>query len=111
MGEFVTVANVSELEDGELYAYEIGGRMVAVATVDGAYYAFDDTCTHAFCSLSQGDLEGNTVVCPCHMGTYDVTSGTVVSGPPPQPVRTYPVRVEGDQLQIDAEDGDASGVG
>lgn len=80
--------------EGEMVTTEVDGTIVAVARVDGALYAFADECTHQGCSLSDGDLEGRHVVCPCHMGTFDITTGSVVSGPPPEPVRTWPVQEE-----------------
>jgi nitrite reductase/ring-hydroxylating ferredoxin subunit len=102
MGEFVRVGSASELADGDLAAYEVDGRYVAVARVGDAYRAFDDVCTHRGCSLSEGELDGSVVVCPCHAGEYDVHTGEVLGGPPPEPVRTYVVRVTGDDLEIEA---------
>lgn len=77
--------------EGEMVTTEVDGTVVAVARVDGALHAFADECAHAGCSLSDGDLEGRHVVCPCHMGTFDITTGAVVSGPPPAPLRTWQV--------------------
>src|SRR5437588_7136751 len=54
---------------GELVAVEVNGTKVAVAVIDGVAYAVDDECTHRQCSLSDGDVEGGSVVCPCHGGT------------------------------------------
>lgn len=86
---------------GELARYDVDGTPVAVANVDGELYAFSDTCTHKQCSLAEGDLEGTEVICPCHQGTFDVTTGEVVAAPPTQPVTTYQVRVDDGQLLIE----------
>lgn len=77
--------------EGEIVTTEVDGTVVAVTRVDGALYAFQDECTHQACSLSEGEMEGRHVVCPCHMGTFDVTTGAVVSGPPPAPLKTWQV--------------------
>jgi nitrite reductase/ring-hydroxylating ferredoxin subunit len=69
------------------------GSVVAVAMLGGTLHAFDDTCPHAGCSLAEGELDGQTVVCPCHLATFDVTTGAVVSGPAPSGVCTWSVRV------------------
>lgn len=87
--------------DGELTAVDLDGTAIAVASVDGALYAFDDVCTHQQCSLSGGDLDGATVICPCHLGQFDLATGAVLSGPPPTPVRTWPVRVVDGLLEVD----------
>ena len=79
--------------EGELVAADVDGAKVALAAVDGQVYAVDDACTHRQCSLSSGDLDGRSVVCPCHLGRFDLATGQVLEGPPPTPVRTWRVRV------------------
>jgi nitrite reductase/ring-hydroxylating ferredoxin subunit len=101
MTEFVRAGRASDVRPGGLAAFEVGGKSIAVARVGDEVYAFDDECTHRGCSLSEGDLDGHEVVCPCHGGTFDVTSGEVLDGPPPEPVATYPARISGDDLEIE----------
>ena len=100
MTEWVSVASTLDLEDGDVASYEVGDAYVAIACVAGSYYAFDDACTHRGCSLSEGELDGTTLVCPCHAGEFDVRTGEVLDGPPPDPVVTYPVRLSGDDVEI-----------
>ena len=88
-------------DDGQMATAVIGFTRVTVANVAGHLYAFDDLCTHQRCSLSGGSLEGLTVVCPCHMGTFDITNGAVVSGLPREPLRTWPVAEVDGLLEID----------
>lgn len=101
MGEPVPGATASEIAEGRLASFAVGGRLVALARVDGILYAFDDTCTHRGCSLADGELDGGVVTCPCHGGEFDVTTGEVLGGPPPEPVVTYPVRESGDAVEVD----------
>jgi cytochrome b6-f complex iron-sulfur subunit len=46
------------------------------------------------------DLVKTTVICPCHGYEFEVRSGAVLQGPTREPVETYEVRVEGDNLEI-----------
>lgn len=101
MSDFVPVAKVSELEEVEVKQFDVDGQLISIAAVDDQYYAFDDTCTHEHCSLADGDLSGTTIICPCHDGEYDITTGEVLDGPPEEPILTYPVRVVGDEVQIE----------
>ncbi len=101
MASFATVAKASDIEDGDLRAFDVEGTKVTVAKVGGHFYAFDDTCTHLHCPLSEGELEDTTVTCLCHFSQFDVRSGAVLSPPAVEPVRTYGVRVEGDALQVE----------
>jgi nitrite reductase/ring-hydroxylating ferredoxin subunit len=100
MSEFVTVSRVADLAEGQMRAFEVAGRRVTVARVGGTLHAFDDTCTHRQCSLAEGDLDEATVTCPCHGSQFDVSTGAVLNPPATEPVGTYPVRVEGDALQV-----------
>jgi nitrite reductase/ring-hydroxylating ferredoxin subunit len=86
--------------EGELTAVDVDGTKIAVACVQGRLYAFQDACTHMQCSLSSGDLEGATVVCPCHLGRFDVTTGAVLDGPPPLPLRTWQARVAQGRVEV-----------
>jgi 3-phenylpropionate/trans-cinnamate dioxygenase ferredoxin subunit len=100
--ELVTTIKTSEIPAGGMVAVDVRGTQVAVANVDGTYYAFDDACTHEQCSLTEmGELAGTTVTCTCHGSEFDVRTGKVLAAPATVPVRVYPTRVEGDALQIE----------
>jgi nitrite reductase/ring-hydroxylating ferredoxin subunit len=101
VAEFVTIGKVSDVPGGGLAAFEVAGRRVAVANVAGTYYAFDNTCTHLHCALAEGDLDGTTVTCPCHGSQFDVTTGQVVNPPALEPVASYPLRVERNEIQVE----------
>lgn len=98
--EFTTVGQAADVSEGEMRSYQVGGEDVSVANVDGTLYAFGDLCTHMQCSLSEGDLDGTTVTCPCHGSEFDVTNGDVLHGPATEPVQSYEVQAEGDDLRI-----------
>jgi 3-phenylpropionate/trans-cinnamate dioxygenase ferredoxin subunit len=101
MAELATVTSLDELGSRTLAAFDMNGKRVAVAKVGDAFYAFADTCTHQGCSLAQGNLDGTTVTCPCHGSEFNVTTGDVVHGPASEPVRSYPVRLEGNSIQAE----------
>ncbi len=103
MGEYIAVGDASSVPDGQIKVFPVGSHMIAVARVEGRLYAFDDTCTHAACSLADGELEGATVVCPCHMGQYDLKTGEVLDGPPPDPINVYPVHEEDGKLMVELD--------
>lgn len=101
MPEFIPVGSANELREGQVKAFQVKGEAVAVARVGDAYYAFGDTCSHAMCSLSEGDLDGMKIICACHGSEFDVTSGQVLNPPAAESVPSYRTRVEGGQLQIE----------
>ena len=91
-------------------------RVVVVPRVDGWYRerapqtiflvrdgesqvrAMSATCTHLGCQV-QWQAAGQEFYCPCHDGRYD-QFGEVLAGPPPVPLETYPVRVEGEAVIV-----------
>jgi len=66
------------------------------------FYALSDTCTHRRGPLSEGTVEGAEVTCPWHGAKFDVRTGAVLGPPAGQAVKTYPVRVTGPDIEIEA---------
>lgn len=101
MSEIRTIAKSDEIREGGMAVFEVDGQAIAVARVAGVLHAFGDVCTHAQCSLAEGELEGATVTCPCHGSQFDVTTGDVLNPPATEPVPTYELRVDGDEIAVD----------
>lgn len=101
MGEFVKVASVSEISPGEMTIVELDGQEIAIANVDGEFFAFQNECTHRGGPLGEGLLMGEVVECPFHAGQFNVKTGEVVSAPPSEPISTYAVQVEGDDVKVE----------
>jgi nitrite reductase/ring-hydroxylating ferredoxin subunit len=86
-------------------AFEVGGEEVAVACVDGRYYAFSNFCTHRQEYLSDGFIIDRQVICGLHEATYDIETGAVLYGPAADPLPVFPVRVVGDEVQLGWPEG------
>jgi cytochrome P450/nitrite reductase/ring-hydroxylating ferredoxin subunit len=94
------VGVVGDPPEGALRRVEAGGRAVCVARLEGAWIAFDDTCTHEACSLAEGELDGPVVVCPCHGSEFDVHTGDVLTPPALDPLPIYEAREEDGSLLV-----------
>jgi 3-phenylpropionate/trans-cinnamate dioxygenase ferredoxin subunit len=98
----VILGRTADIPPGELAAFEVEGVPIAVANANGRFFAIGDTCTHEHCSLAaEGTLEGTVVTCGCHGAQFDVTTGAVLAPPAPEPVTSYPLRVEQGNLVIE----------
>jgi nitrite reductase/ring-hydroxylating ferredoxin subunit len=100
MAEFVRVASLSDVPAGEMLTVQMDGEDVVLANVDGAIYAFGGECTHRGGPLGEGLLDGEEVECPFHQGRFNVKTGAPTDGPPEDPVPTYQVEVEGDEIRV-----------
>lgn len=79
----------------------VGGRSIAIFSINGGYYATDDRCTHGDASLSEGLVEGGKVECPFHFGTFDIASGKALTFPCVTDLATYRVRLDGDEVWVE----------
>jgi naphthalene 1,2-dioxygenase ferredoxin component len=99
-GGWVRVAGRGELAAGEVIGVESGGKSVAIYDCDGELYATDNICTHAYACLSDGWLDGTTIECPLHAARFDVRTGEVLDPPATEDLKTYPVRVVDDDIEV-----------
>jgi len=96
------VAPATTIPPGEYASVEIDRRYVAVFNVEGEFLAIDDVCTHDGEGLAGGAVEGDVVVCPRHGARFCLRTGAVLSPPAYEPVRTYPTRVNGGVVEVEA---------
>lgn len=104
MPEFFDALPTDWLDSGSASTVEVDGFPVAVANVDGEYYAFQSICPHEGTRFGDRQMdEGCILTCPLHGSQYDVRTGTCVKPAPDgfnQDLRTFQVRVVDDVIQI-----------
>jgi nitrite reductase/ring-hydroxylating ferredoxin subunit len=79
------------------------GVAYAVFLLDGTPYVTHDICTHGPGLLSEGDIEGEEVICPFHQGRFHIPSGRPTGAPCTEPVRVFPALVIDGTVCIRAE--------
>lgn len=60
--------------------------------------AVNSTCTHQGC-LVNWNAERKSFICPCHGAAYAV-DGSVQNPPATKPLTTYPVQIDGQNVQV-----------
>ena len=98
--EFVAVPGAPALRDGETLRLELDGQIIVLARTHGEFYAFQEFCTHRFGPLSEGSFTDGEVQCPWHRSCFNVRTGSVVNGPAKEPLKTWPVRLEGETVLV-----------
>lgn len=102
-GGWVKAAARGDLAPDGVLGVVIAGKEIALFDLDGTLYATDDICTHAYARLSDGWLDRREIECPLHAGRFDVKTGRATAPPCTDPIKTYPVRVEGEEIQVKLE--------
>ncbi|HEY7466517.1 MAG TPA: non-heme iron oxygenase ferredoxin subunit [Dehalococcoidia bacterium] len=97
------VATAADVPPGSVRVFQVNGRSIALANLDGSFYAVDNLCTHDNGPLGEGTLWNGTIECPRHGARFDVKTGAVKALPAVRPVRTYPVRLDGDEVSVDVD--------
>jgi nitrite reductase/ring-hydroxylating ferredoxin subunit len=87
---------------GEAIRIDVKGVPVAVFNIGGELRAIDARCTHRGGPLEKGSVTGRIVTCPWHGSQFDLDTGQVVRGPATTGERSYPVRLEGNVLVVEA---------
>lgn len=78
------------------YAYK--GDIIIIRSTDTVYLALSKICTHSQCTVTYNSTNKN-IPCPCHGSLY-TTSGAVVNGPAPNPLKSYDVKKNGNILTL-----------
>lgn len=97
---WISVCQQGDVSEDEPKAIEIEGKKIGVFFVDENYFAIENVCPHAYALLTEGFIEDQTVECPLHEAIFDIQTGELKSGPGCRNLCTYPVRVEGKDIQI-----------
>lgn len=101
--QYVTFLNKDELGLGQREVFDVGNRSVLLMNIDGEFYAVENMCSHAEYELADGELDGCSLHCPQHGAAFDVRTGEALSAPAVQPIRIYPTRLDGDDVQVEVD--------
>jgi len=98
--DYVTIAPVSDLPNGERLFIDLDGESIVIFNIAGEFFAISDVCTHDYGPLGDGELTGHVIKCPRHGATFDVRTGKVLSLPAVIDISAYPTRVVDGQIEI-----------
>jgi nitrite reductase/ring-hydroxylating ferredoxin subunit len=101
MEKKIKVARKNDVPMGTGICVTANAKKIALFNIDGKFYAIDDECTHAGASLCEGQISGTTIVCPWHAAVFDLTNGQPLEPPAFDPVNSYKVILEGDDVYLE----------
>jgi len=81
--------------------FVVNETMLGVFNIDGEFFALQNECTHAGASLAHGVIHGDEVACRIHHWCFSIRKGTYLDEERPEyNARSYPVRVVGEDIQV-----------
>ncbi|CAO5152614.1 3-phenylpropionate/trans-cinnamate dioxygenase ferredoxin component [Frankia sp. AiPs1] len=98
------VCSLAELAEDTALGVEISGVPVCVVRTGGTVYALRDECSHADVALSAGEVEDGKIECWLHGSQFDLATGVPLTLPAIDPVPTYPVTIDGDDVLVTVAD-------
>ena len=94
------VAQKSEIVEGQGKLVNVNGKEIALFSVNGQFFAIDNTCLHRGGPLAEGFLEDEKVTCPWHGWQFDVKTGQNLM-PGMGKLNSYKVSVENEDIFIE----------
>jgi nitrite reductase/ring-hydroxylating ferredoxin subunit len=103
MSRLVKIAEAQDVAPGTGKVIEAEGHSIALFNVAGAFHAIDNTCTHVGGPLGEGELAEEVVTCPWHEAKFNVKTGDVLGPPARKGVRSFPVKLQGDDVLVELD--------
>ena len=97
------IASLSEIAVDAVLGVDVDGSPVALYRMANEVFATAGICTHAMALLSDGFVEDGKIECPLHQSQFDIRSGKAMCAPATEDLRTYAVKLDGDEVLIDME--------
>jgi nitrite reductase/ring-hydroxylating ferredoxin subunit len=98
--DWTVAANADDVVSGEPKRVLADDTPVLLLREGESFSALHDRCSHRGCSLSEGSVEGDAIVCGCHGSRFDRRDGSVLRGPATAPQPAFEVRVRDGRVEL-----------
>ncbi|GAA0669660.1 hypothetical protein GCM10009535_56900 [Streptomyces thermocarboxydovorans] len=93
------VMDAEELWIGDMESVQVGDFTIVLTNVDGEIHAFEDRCPHLGTPLSEGDLDGCTLICSTHLWEFHAKTGAGIN-PGNSRLVTFDTRIDDGQIYV-----------
>ena len=97
--KFIAVLPEAELADNKPTRAIYEGTPILIVRRGDHLFALAETCSHFGGPLSEGKLEGETIVCPYHFSRFSLRDGRVIDGPAVHPQPCLEARLRDGQIE------------
>lgn len=120
--DYVPLVSIDRIPAGTMKVVSYLGQEFLVAHVGEEFFVTDNRCPHMGGRLTEGALEGTTVICHRHHSRFDLRDGQVLQWTDfkgaaggvsrllkrPRSLRTFATKLEGNMLLIGPENSHVS---
>jgi nitrite reductase/ring-hydroxylating ferredoxin subunit/uncharacterized membrane protein len=79
---------------------DVDGAPVIVFRHRGELVALGGRCPHRGAPMADGDVDGDSIICPWHGSRFRIADGSVEQGPSARPLPAYECQVRGDVVEV-----------
>jgi len=98
--DFVAMMPEAELAEAKPTRAEHYGVPILLVRRGDRIFALAETCSHFSGPLSEGELVGDSIVCPWHKSRFALEDGRVLDGPAVHPQPCLQVRIQHGQIEV-----------
>lgn len=97
---FVAVATLADVPPGQKKLVSVNGTDILICHSADRIFAVENLCSHADEKLDCGRMRGGWIACPIHGARFNLETGEAMNPPATKPIRTFPVRIDGDTVEV-----------
>ena len=98
------IAALADVPEGTNKSFHMDGRHILIARAPMGLFAVGAICSHQQQALEGGRMKACFLFCPLHGVRFDLRDGKPTGDLTDQPLPTWPVRIEGDEILIDLDE-------
>ncbi len=98
--EYTPVIAAADVPESTPTKVMLGSTALGRGPPGDLVHALKATCSHAGGPLDEGELVGDTIVCPWHFSAFRLSDGAVRHGPATSRQVTYRTRVNDLQIEV-----------
>jgi len=98
--EYTPILPAADLVEAAPTKAMLGPTALVLVRRGDLVFALKETCSHAGGPLSQGTVDGDTIVCPWHGSAFRLSDGAVRHGPAATRQVAYRARINGEQVEV-----------
>ena len=105
--KFVKISEKSQLPKNSKIKKYYNDKEILLVNLNDEYFALDNKCPHMGGSLADGELDGDSIICPRHGSVFDIRTGKVQAkgklflfSVKVNDLNIYKVKIDGEDIMI-----------